>query len=133
VEQPKVQVTDDEILYRRIPVSWYSPDTKSLSPEAFKPGKHDDTGLSVTRAAYVEIQAAAVGRLGKSYYVAILRAKDLRSRGIQIISDPQEGNPGHALLPEVNYGRRKSEQVLEWALAMAKELTFEVRGPFTTS
>ena len=83
-------ITDDELLYRRIPASmgWYSA-SAGLSPQAFAPhATNDITGLSVSRAKYKSIQAAAKGRPGKSYYVAILRAGDLRQRGIQVVPRP---------------------------------------------
>ena len=40
--------------------------------------RNDVTGLSVSRAKYKSIQDAAKGLRGKAYYVAVLRAGDLR-------------------------------------------------------
>ena len=83
-------VTDDELLYRRIPEStgWYDPRTGTVNPEAFAPHKeHDRTGLSVTRAKYrgSSYNEAMRGRSGKTYYVAVLRVGD----GIVLASDGQ--------------------------------------------
>lgn len=127
-------ITDNELLYRRIPASmpWYSPDTGNLSPEAFAPSKERDfTGLSIARAKYKSLEEAAKGRPGKSYYVATLRAQDLKDRGIQVVPRPQPCDPGHAELPDLNAQNRKSDRTLELQRVL-KELTVKVEGPFAT-
>jgi hypothetical protein len=127
-------IDDDEFLYRRIPTSmtWYSPDTGVLLPEAFAPSKDRDlTGLSVARSKYKTVEEAAKGRPGKSYYVAILKAKDLKDRGIEALPRPQPNDPGHAELPDLNAQNRKSNQTLELERVLV-ELTLKVEGPFAT-
>lgn len=51
-----IQIDDDEILYRRIPVSkeWYVDDV--LYPEAFAPRKEDVTGLSLFRKHFTSLE-----------------------------------------------------------------------------
>jgi hypothetical protein len=102
-------VAPDELLYRRVPLIWYSPDT-GLSPQAFDPHKiNDTTGLSVSRAKYKTIDQAALGQPGKSYYVAVLRAVDLFQHGIQVVPRPNlPDDPGHAELPDLTAHNRKT-------------------------
>lgn len=74
-------IDDGEILYRRIPVStgWYQADKEPpLEPEAFRPNRNDTSGISLSRAKYTSIEEAARGQPGRSYYVAVFRAGELR-------------------------------------------------------
>jgi len=92
-------IDDEELLYRRIPKSqgWYDPALPCpVSPEAFGPQKHDEKGISVWRAKYRTLKEAAQGRPGKTYYVAVFRAGDLKEKGIEVTPTPHEGGPGHA-------------------------------------
>jgi len=132
-------IDDDEVLYRRIPASmnWYDPETDDLSADAFRPHRSlDTTGLSLTRAQseshpeFLGIEDAARGRSPHGYFVAILRAGDLREKGIEIVSCPEPDNLGHVELPQMNAGARNSDRVLEWKEQLAKYLTREVCGPF---
>ncbi|MHB1038251.1 MAG: hypothetical protein ACYC35_27825 [Pirellulales bacterium] len=132
-------VEDGELLYRRIPAStgWYDPAAGVLKAEAFGPHKTQDiTGLSVARAKYKSIEEAARGTLGKSYFVAVLRASDLRKQGIDISPQPDlpdgRRDPAHAELPGLRADNRKATQTLEWQRLLAGELTVRVEGPFTT-
>ena len=123
-------IADEEFLYRRIPAStdWYSTET-GLKPEAFGPLKTDATGLSISRAKYKSIEEAARGRPGKSYYVAVLRAGDLRQNGIEPAPKPMPDDPGHAELPDLNADNRKTDQTLELQRVLVS-LTLRVEGPF---
>ena len=128
-------IADEEFLYRRVPAStgWYNPESKELKPEAFGPHKiNDATGLSVFRAKYKPIAEAARGRPGKSYYVAVLHAADLRQEGIKIEPRPLPHDPGHAELPELNSANRKADRTLELQRILV-ELTLRVEGPFRSS
>jgi hypothetical protein len=71
-------IADDELLYRRVPVSkeWYT--KEGLSPEAFQPREDEATGNSVYRAIYKSVEEAAKGKSKSGNYVAVLRAGDLR-------------------------------------------------------
>jgi len=129
-------IDDAEFLYRRVPDSqrWYDPKTHpQLSPEAFRPQRHDLTGISLYRDRYKAIEDAAKGREGKRYYVAVLRAGDLRAGGIEVVPRPCENDPGHVEIPGLNYEARKTQQVREWKVRLAHNLTLEVRGPFPPS
>lgn len=126
-------ITDEEVLYRRVPAStgWYSRET-GLKPEAFAPRQDDTTGLSVSRGKYKSIEEAARGRPGKTYYVAVLRAGDLRKQGIAIEPRPRAGDPGHSELPDLNSGNRKTTETLERQRVLAS-LCLCVEGPFATA
>ncbi len=124
-------ITDDELLYRRVPAStqWYDPTTGVLNAQAFAPHKHRDaTGLSVVRAKHKSIEEAAAGQSGKTYYVAVLRVADLRDSGIEVIQTPPD-DPAHAELPSLNGGNRKADETLE-RQRLLTELCLRVEGPF---
>ena len=128
-------IGDDELLYRQIPVSLnlYDPILRPhLLPDAFRPNANDITGLSVYRAKYKSIEQAAQGRSGKQYYVAVLRAGDLRSKGIEISARPLEEDPGHAEIPGLTYQNRHDDRALEWKVLLSQELCLRVEGPFTS-
>ena len=133
-------IEDDELLYRRVPEStgWYDPVTGVLKSEAFGPHKTQDiTGLSVARAKHKSIEEAARGRPGKSYFVAVLRAGDLRQRGIEVVPRPDlpdgRHDPAHAELPDLNSETRKASRTLERQRILAEELSLRVEGSFPTS
>jgi len=129
-------IGDDELLYRRIPASLnlYDPTAAPhLLPDAFRPNANDTTGLSVYRAKYKSALEAARGRPGKVYYVAVLRAGDLRAREIEISPRPLEGDPGHAEKPGLTYQDRKTDRALEWKVLLSQELCLRVEGPFQTT
>ncbi len=126
-------ISDEELLYRRIPASLNLYDSAAeprLLPDAFRPHANDTTGLSVFRAKYKSAEEAGRGRPGKLYYVAVLRAGDLRARGIEVSPRPLENDPGHAEIPHLNYQDRKTDRVLEWKVALSQELCLRVEGPF---
>ena len=126
-------ITDDELLYRRIPVStrWYEP---AISPrpqmKAFSPTAQDKTGLSLRRAKCVTIEEAARGREGKAYYVAVLNVGQIRAAGMSVISRPVDGQPGHVEIPELTYANHKTTGALESERLLAGELCLRVAGPF---
>jgi hypothetical protein len=140
VDSGSEPVEDDELLYRRVPASagWYDPATGVLNSEAFGPHKtRDASGLSVARAKYKSIEEAAQGQPGKSYFVAVLRAGDLRQRGIDVVPRPDlpagQRDPAHAELPDLNSAVRKADQTLERQRILAEKLSLRVEGPFATS
>ena len=129
-------IEDDELLYRRIPVSmgWYAVDR--LSPQAFGPRKDETTGISVFRAKYRSIREAAAGKSKKGYYVAVLRVGDLRQRGIEVVPRPElpdgQYELAHAELPDLNSATRTADATLERQRILAEELCLRVEGPFET-
>lgn len=129
-------VADHELLYRRIPVSqgYYDPATDSdPSPLAFKPTRNDSGGLSVYRAKYTTLARAARGRPGKRYYVAVLRAGDLRAMGIEVAPRPIRDDPGHAEIVGLTYEERKRMPYYEWQTLLAEQLCLRIEGPFPTT
>ena len=123
-------ISDDELLYRRVPIRWYDPATGRPLDEAFAPHKENDlTGVSVTRANYKSIEQAAMGMPGKRYYVATLRAGDLRGRGIEVVPRSRSDDLGHSELPDLNAGNRKTDRTLELQKVLTK-LCLRVDGPF---
>lgn len=135
-------VADDELVYRRVSASavpqQYDPSTGGLSDQAFAPHRTMDvSGLSVSRADFKSLEQAAQGRSGKSYYVAVLRAGDLRQRGIEVVPRPDlpdgQYDPAHAELPDLNAATRKDDVTLERQRMLAEELCLRVEGPFETS
>lgn len=127
-------IADEELLYRRVPAStgWYSPES-GLKPEAFAPHKiHDATGLSLSRGKYKSAEDAALGQPGKSYYVVVLHAADLRGQGIAVEPQPLPGDPGHAELPGLNSDNRKQDLTLERQRILAT-LALRVEGPFSSA
>ncbi len=132
-------IRDEEFLYRKIPVSqgWYDPDaTPPISPQAFHPRPDDNAGLSLDRARsedhpdFKMVDQAGQGQSSKGYYVAVLRAGDLRANGINVVAEPILGNPGHAMIPDLKYENRQTDRSLEWKVLLAHELTLDVQGPF---
>jgi hypothetical protein len=98
-------VADDEVLYRRVPVSkgwWVAGASPPLSPEAFDPRPDEHEGISLYRAKYVGLEKVAQGKSKSGYYVAKLRAGDLRAQGITIHPD-DVNDPGHVAVPNLNF------------------------------
>jgi hypothetical protein len=127
-------VADDELLYRRIPASqgYYDPAIDPMpSPLAFKPTRNDLEGLSIYRAKYKSVEEAARGQPGKSYYVAVLRAADLRAVGIDVVPSPLKDDPEHAEIPGLTYDNRKLMPYFEWQTLLAEQLCLRIEGPFT--
>ncbi len=122
-------VADDELLYRRIPVSkrWYS--QTGMSPEAFDPRADETTGISVYRDKYKLLQEAAKGMSMTGYYVAVLRAGDLRKHGIEVLPRPAPDDPAHAELPGLTCHNRLTPEAQERKLRLAR-LCLAVEGPF---
>lgn len=126
-------IDDDELLYRRIPVSqgWYNPgECEHPHPKAFNPLEHDTSGLSVSRQRFKSIEEASKGLSPKGYYVAILKAGELRHAGIEVVPKPLLEDPGHAELPSLTYENRRSDQSLTAMARLAEQLCISVEGPF---
>ncbi len=125
-------IEDDEILFRRVPVSkqWFS-QADGLSPAAFEPLKTDDTGLSIVREKYCTIEEAAKGPSKQGYFVAKFRAVDLRRARNRIgTARPLPGIPGHAEITSLTYQDYQSDRSQEIMVQLATELCIDVRGPF---
>lgn len=137
-------ITDDERLYRRIPVGpgycTTDPATQRLnvSAQAFHPHRERDVdGLSLSRGRTESHPTflspedlAKSGPSPEGYFLAELIYGELRKAGIRVIPDPQPHDPGHVLLPELNSSDRKSDRVKELEMQLATTLTHFVHGPF---
>ena len=139
MENGREAIDDEELLYRRVPAStgWYDQETGILMSQAFGPNKKwDFTGISVVRGKYKTIDEAAQGQPGKSYFIAVLCAGDLRKRDIEVVPRPDlpeaDYDPAHAELPDLRADNRKSDRTLEIQRILAEELTQRVEGPFET-
>ena len=125
-------VADSEELYRRIPVSqtWYDPALKAPpSPKAFRPHPNrDTTGLSVFRAKYVSPEQLCQNTRDNQYYVAVMRAGDLREHGLRVVAVSVEDMPGHAEIPDLKSDTRQATEELQ--LLLAHKLCIDVLGPF---
>lgn len=126
------RLDDDELIYRRVLVSHdlFNSETGKLSPEAFRPFKYDETGISVDRAKYRTVREAAEGRNPQGYFVAVLRVGDIRRAGLEVVPRPMAGNPGHAEIPALNYADRRTVETQQRKLLLARKLTLRVEGPF---
>ncbi len=124
-------IENDEILYRRILLWYYDPNQGAEpSPKAFRPREYDKTGLSVFRKKYVTPEQVTQNNRGKSYYVAVLRAGDLRDNGIEVVPGIEGHEPGHAELPNLTYDNRDTDAGEETQQLLAQKLCLEVLGPF---
>jgi len=102
-----------------------------MALDAFRPRKDDLTGLSICRAEYKSVEEAAASEWpGKIYFVAVLRAGDLRACGMEVVPRPLEGDPGHAEIASLNYDHRGDNDAIQWKKRLAHELTLRVEGPF---
>ena len=124
-------VEDEELLYRRIPLQpqWYDPATGWPTPLAFNPRRDDLTGLSFCRAKYTTPIEAARNDRDKQYYIAVLRAGDLREHGLDVVPKPLSNDPGHCEMPVLNYQERKTDRAEEAKLLLARKLCLRVLGP----
>ena len=125
-------IADDELLYRRIPATWYDAATGRPTKETFAPNKDRDTsGLSLSRGKYKTAEQAALSNQpGKSYYVAVLRALDVRQAGITIEPRPEPGDPGHCEFPDMRSDNRKASLTIERQLRLVD--LCQIQGPFVT-
>jgi len=127
-------IDDDELLYRRIPVSqgWYDPNVDPLpSPQAFRPRGDDVTGLSLCRGGpYNTIEQAGKGPSKKGYFVAVLNAEQLRKRGIGVVPRPSAVIPGHVEIPTLTASNRDTDEAMSIMVTLAHELCLRVEGPF---
>lgn len=105
-EQEPIQ--DDEFVYRRIHRHFYDASIPTcIRREAFRPSQNDDTGLSVFRAAFVQL-AGTLANIDASkqndYYVVKIAVQDLHRLGLTVVPEPDpNGPPGHAVIPELSW------------------------------
>lgn len=124
-------IADDEILYRRIPFPYFNPEEDAHpTPMAFRPRASDATGLSLYRAKYRTMVQVAENVRGKRYWVAALRAGELREHGIDVAPRPTPTDPWHAEIPGLTYESRRTPRAKEQQLLLAERLCVRIEGPF---
>jgi hypothetical protein len=60
----------------------------------------------------------------------VLRVSDLRQHGIEVVSRPMPGDPGHAELPGLTCENRLTDAALELKVRLAQLGSEDVKGPF---
>ena len=130
MEQESGFLADDELLFRRIRPDHYDPERDDApSLNGFRPHRtNDTTGLSVSREQYITAAECAGLGQGKEYYVAVLRAGDLRKHGIEVVPRPDPKRRGHAELPGLRADNRRMTEDLQ--LRLAHKLCLRVEGPY---
>jgi hypothetical protein len=108
-------VLDDEWVLRRVHKNHFKPQKPTpIERVAFQPSDEDVEGLSVFRAAFVTpSQIVAASRGGNNYYVAKLAVSDLVKFSPPLTVKPDsdaDQPPGHAVVPELNATRLKSDK-----------------------
>ena len=113
---------DDDVVYRRIPYNMFDSSIDAVpSPQSFQPHRENDTdGISLWCANSKTPEEAASGLSRKPYHVVEVRVGDIRARGLSVVVDSDDG---HAVIPELNSGNRKSDQTGEHCVALAHELS----------
>ena len=125
-------ISDDELLYRRIPFrsDYFDPDVDPRpSPKAFRPRERDRTGLSVVRAELASPEEAVRTDRGAPYYLAVLRAGDLREAGLVVEPRFLPDIPGHAEITSLTYENRASDASEAIQVRLAESLCLKVIGP----
>ena len=99
--------------------NWFT----SLLSKARSPARRPSIPADATK------QASRSYDRGKRYYVAVLRAGDLRSRGLQVVPRVEGHAPGHAEIPQLTYESRKEGEAKEAEQLLARKLCLEILGP----
>lgn len=103
-------ISEDEILYRRIPASHYSSDLNCpVLADGFRPSSLDEDGISFYRAKFTDPKSTLLSAREEkrgTYYVAKIKVKDIVSLSLPIkltiIPDPCPPVKGHCLITEIN-------------------------------
>jgi hypothetical protein len=117
---------DEELVYRRIPVStnWYDPqNAQPFSLQAFRPRDGETGGLSLVRAKYKSPEEAARNNSGRAYWVAALSVGTIRALGMEVVRDPLRAHPlhgddpSHVQIPQLMSANRRETEGMQLALA----------------
>lgn len=129
------------LLYRRLQNEWWEKAKKkgTLHPiplSFFMPRQADADGLSVSRAYISTIEIASTSaRTGKRMCLAEFPTSVVTGRGLTVEPKETDHDPGHAIIPELNYVDRADpelEAVMEEhaeAIRMAARLAWEPDSP----
>ncbi len=99
------------------------------------PKSADMDGLSVSQAGISSIEIASTSpRTGKRLCLAEFPTAVVTGRGLTVVPRETEHDPGHAVIPELNYADRQDpelEAVMEEhveAIRMSSKLAWEPEG-----
>ncbi|MGP1346264.1 MAG: hypothetical protein ACTS3F_06305 [Phycisphaerales bacterium] len=134
-EQPAIASS----LYRRLPMDWWRSALKKgklhiLPVSRFKPNSNDADGLSVSQARLSTIEQASTTATGKRDCLAEFPTSVATGRGLTVEPKPTERDPGHAVIPEMNFAAMQdpeTEAIVEehaLALAQASKVTWPTEG-----
>ena len=126
-------------LYRRLPIDWWRKHQPrgTLYPipfSRFTPKKQDADGLSVSQVGISSIETASTTAKGKRDCLAEFSTTVATNRGLTLEPKPTEHDPGHAIIPEMNYAAMEdpeTETVVEehaQALAEASKIAWPPEG-----
>lgn len=123
-------ISDDETLYRRVPVSQGWIKGGKVMPEAFQPRRDDTTGLSIFRAKYRTLEEVAKGKSKSGYFVLEMRAGELRAAGLEVVPKVDDEVPGHAEIPSLAFQLPEPDLSLAQRQRLADALVLQIHGPF---
>ena len=122
-------IEPQEELLRRVPPRYYPDPERAGTPKwiTFQPTRNDTDGLSVNRRRFVpslDDFSYNVART-KRWNIAQLRAAQIAALGLHAEPRPEENDPGHAIIPELNIadyhaGGTRKTKIKEWALELAR-------------
>lgn len=124
-KQPKIAAS----LYRRLPIDWWRKHQPKgtlypIPASRFKPNSNDADGLSVSQAGVSSIEVASTTAKGKRDCLAEFPTSAATSRGLTVEPKRTDRDPGHAVIPEMNYATLQNPEteavVEEHALALAQ-------------
>lgn len=116
-------------LYRRLPMDWWFSAVKKgklhiLPVSRFKPNSNDADGLSVSQAGLSTIEQASTTAKGKRDCLAAFPTSVATGRSLTVEPKPTDRDPGHAVIPEMNFAAMQDPEteavVEEHALALAQ-------------
>jgi len=139
---PSSPISPDEFILRRVPQDKMNLDGRSVSPDAFAPSERDQDGLSLHRAAFhtpEEVGQTLRSKGTAPAWVVRFLAKDLLALQLLLKPDPKQpsahpkgiAQPGHILIPDINFNNRKSDRVIQLKRDLAEIANRSaVLGPF---
>lgn len=85
------------------------------------PNTRDADGLSVSQAGISSIEVASTSARGKRLCLAEFPTGAATDRGLTVEPKPTSEDPGHAVIPQMNYAARDADEaaVEEHAAALA--------------
>lgn len=95
--EPRVEIEDDDDLFRRIAPDFLLPDG-TITSAAFKLRGQPDPNISVDLARLTSPAASLAPVQGRGFRLGVLKAHAPRVLGLRVDHDPQKGNPAHSLI-----------------------------------